>query len=54
MTITYMDSAELITLDDCLRLYNELGVSVVIDEGRHVTLAIEPFTYDSQITEVAE
>ena len=38
--MTYKNSADRITIEQALRLY-ELRVCVIIDEGRHVTLIDE-------------
>ena len=40
--MTYKNSTDRITIDQALRLY-ELGICVIIDEGRHVTLIDEDY-----------
>jgi hypothetical protein len=40
--MTYKNSADRITIEQALRLY-EIGVCVIIDEGQHVTLAEEDY-----------
>ena len=39
--MTYKNSADCITIEQALRLYEELGVCVIIDEGQHVTFINE-------------
>ena len=41
--MTYKNSADRITIDQALRLYEEFGICVIIDEGRHVTLIDEDY-----------
>ena len=43
--MTYKNAADRITIDQALRLY-ELGICVVIDEGKHVTLVDEDYPMD--------
>lgn len=38
--MTYENSAEAITIQTCMNLY-EQGIAVVIDEGKHVTFVAE-------------
>lgn len=40
MGVTFKKSAGDITLDDCLRLA-EYGVSIIFDEGQHVTFEVD-------------
>jgi hypothetical protein len=40
--MTYKNAADSITIEQALRLY-ELGICVIIDEGRHVTLIDEDY-----------
>jgi len=40
MQLTYPNSANLVTLEDCLWAYDH-GIAVIIDEGKHVTFEIE-------------
>jgi hypothetical protein len=40
--MTYKNSTDRITIEQALRLH-ELGVCVIIDEGRHVTLIDEDY-----------
>ena len=46
--MTYPNAIDHITIDQALRLYEEFGICVIIDEGRHVTLIDE----DYPLTEV--
>jgi hypothetical protein len=39
--MTYKNSADCITIEQALRLYEELDVCVIIDEGQHVTFIVE-------------
>ena len=43
--MTYKNSADRITIEQALRLY-ELGVCVIIDEGQHVTFIAENYPMD--------
>ena len=45
--MTYKNSADRITIEQALRLYEELGVCVSIDEGQHVTFINENYPMDS-------
>ena len=40
--MTYPNAIDHITIEQALRLY-ELGICVIIDEGRHVTLIDEDY-----------
>ena len=42
-TMTYPNAIGHITIEQALRLYEELGICVIIDEGRHVTLIDEDY-----------
>ena len=44
--MTYKNSADRITIEQALRLYEELGVCVIIDEGQHVTFIVENYPMD--------
>jgi hypothetical protein len=41
--MTYPNAIGHITIEQALRLYEELGICVIIDEGRHVTLIDEDY-----------
>ena len=43
--MTYPNAIDHITIDQALRLY-ELGICVIIDEGKHVTLVDEDYPMD--------
>ncbi len=44
--MTYPNAIGHITIEQALRLYEELGICVIIDEGKHVTLVDEDYPMD--------
>lgn len=40
VAVTYNDSSNLITLEDCVKL-NADGIAVIVNDGKHVTFLIE-------------
>ncbi len=52
MSVIYENSANNITLADCIRLYNMHGIYVVIDDGRHVILGDEKYPLPMPFEEV--
>lgn len=39
-TITYKNSTNSVTIEDCIKLYNQ-GIAVVVNDGEHITFIIE-------------
>ena len=44
--MTYPNAIGHITIEQALRLYEELGVCLIIDEGQHVTFIAENYPMD--------
>ncbi len=41
MSITYENAAKKITLEQAIWIYKRLGVAVIVNDGRDITLEIE-------------